>query len=126
MTTERPLSAASEATAAFVDYLMYLGPDHLSRIDQAQMQRLDRLEQDIANAIRAEATADARASALAEVARLRTLLWLMHGHPESLYGDDGERQCARCPLDFKRDPIDRIDMVLLAVASAALAPEAQS
>lgn len=35
---------------------------------------------------------------------LRELLWLRHGCPiVSLYGDDGERQCNHCKIDFKRD-----------------------
>ncbi len=38
---------------------------------------------------------------------LRELLWLHHGH-DSLYGDDGEMQCSRCGLDFKRDNVDNI------------------
>lgn len=34
---------------------------------------------------------------------LRRLLWLRHGcRPLDLYGDDGEMQCSRCGLDFKR------------------------
>jgi hypothetical protein len=32
---------------------------------------------------------------------LRELLWIRHGH-EELYGDDGEMQCGRCGIDFKR------------------------
>ncbi len=39
---------------------------------------------------------------------LRKLLWLSHGH-RALYGDDGEMQCSECMLDFKRDPIERIE-----------------
>lgn len=42
-----------------------------------------------------------------ENAVLRKLLWLNHGHQE-LYADDGEMQCPHCLLDFKRDPIERI------------------
>jgi hypothetical protein len=35
---------------------------------------------------------------------LRQLLWLRHGCPiTALYGDDGEMQCNRCRIDFKRD-----------------------
>lgn len=34
---------------------------------------------------------------------LRRLLWLRHGCPMStLYGDDGEMQCSKCGIDFKR------------------------
>lgn len=33
---------------------------------------------------------------------LRRLLWLRHGC-DGLYGDDGEMQCARCSIDFRRD-----------------------
>ena len=38
---------------------------------------------------------------------LRKLLWLRHGC-EGLYGDDGEMQCGKCRIDFKRDDIDKI------------------
>jgi hypothetical protein len=35
---------------------------------------------------------------------LRHLLFLAHGSPEHyLYGDDGERQCNTCMIDFNRD-----------------------
>lgn len=40
---------------------------------------------------------------------LRELLWIRHGCPMSaLYGDDGEMQCAKCLLDFKRDSAQEI------------------
>jgi hypothetical protein len=39
---------------------------------------------------------------------LRRLLWLRHGH-DGLYGDDGEMQCSRCPLDFLRASPEEID-----------------
>lgn len=43
--------------------------------------------------------------------KLRELLWLSHGH-DGLYGDDGEMQCWRCGgLDFKREPVGRIETV---------------
>jgi hypothetical protein len=42
-----------------------------------------------------------------EVMSLRMLLWLHHGH-DGLYGDDGEMQCAKCGIDFKRDPVASI------------------
>ena len=38
---------------------------------------------------------------------LRELLWLRHGC-NNLYGDDGERQCGACMLDFKRDSAQEI------------------
>lgn len=37
----------------------------------------------------------------------RKELWLNHGH-DMLYGDDGEMQCPRCCLDFKRDSLEHI------------------
>lgn len=41
---------------------------------------------------------------------LRTLLWLTHGCPSSaLYGDDGERQCSACGIDFKRFTPENIE-----------------
>ena len=39
---------------------------------------------------------------------LRYLLWLNHGHVDCLYGDDGEMQCNKCRIDFKRDPVEDI------------------
>ncbi len=40
---------------------------------------------------------------------LRYLLWLNHGCSMiTLYGDDGELQCGKCMLDFKRDSIETI------------------
>jgi len=41
---------------------------------------------------------------------LRKLLWLKHGCSSAfLYGDDGEMQCSRCVIDFKRDSISSIE-----------------
>jgi hypothetical protein len=40
---------------------------------------------------------------------LRQLIWLNHGCDfKSLYGDDGEMQCGKCMIDFKRDPAESI------------------
>ena len=44
-----------------------------------------------------------------EIQTLRYLLWLNHGCSGSLYSDDGEMQCNKCLIDFKRDPIDKIN-----------------
>ena len=39
----------------------------------------------------------------------RELLWLNHGCPVfALYGDDGEMQCGRCCIDFRRMTPDAI------------------
>jgi hypothetical protein len=43
-----------------------------------------------------------------DVKKMRELLWIYHGHFQELYGDDGERQCSRCVIDFKRDTVDEI------------------
>ncbi len=41
---------------------------------------------------------------------LRTLLWLNHGcHISDLYYDDGELQCNKCKIDFKRDSVEFIE-----------------
>lgn len=37
----------------------------------------------------------------------RRILWAYHGCI-GLYGDDGEQQCNRCRIDFKRDPLPTI------------------
>lgn len=47
----------------------------------------------------------------ADEKKLRYLLWLNHGHPEALYGDDGEMQCSHYDhylIDFKRDSVEDI------------------
>ncbi len=47
--------------------------------------------------------------------KYRRLLWLSHAkytHSANLYGDDGEMQCNKCSLDFKRDPIEKIEQKL--------------
>ena len=42
--------------------------------------------------------------------QLRQILWLRHGcEISALYGDDGEMQCSRCRLDFKRDSAEAIE-----------------
>lgn len=41
--------------------------------------------------------------------KLREMLWLMHGcNISALYGDDGEKQCSKCLIDFKRMPVSTI------------------
>ena len=40
---------------------------------------------------------------------LRKIWWMYHGdHYGALYGDDGELQCSKCMIDFKRDSMDEI------------------
>jgi hypothetical protein len=40
---------------------------------------------------------------------LRKMLWIRHGCDYyALYGDDGEMQCCKCGIDFKRDPAETI------------------
>lgn len=56
-----------------------------------------------------------------ELETLRHLLWLRHGCPtDALYGDDGELQCAKCGVDFKRMTAGQIDQVFVCQARAAL------
>lgn len=44
---------------------------------------------------------------------LRNLLFNQHGsNVHYLYGDDGERQCNTCWIDFKRDSVDEIEQKL--------------
>ncbi len=41
---------------------------------------------------------------------LRQLLWLNHGCDlKYLYGDDGEMQCTKCKIDFKRFSAQEIE-----------------
>jgi hypothetical protein len=47
-----------------------------------------------------------------ETATLRKLLWLRHGCViATLYGDDGEMQCAACGIDFKRASAEEIERI---------------
>lgn len=47
-----------------------------------------------------------------EIRELRRLLFLRHGCPsECLYGDDGEMQCGKCVIDFKRDSVQKIEII---------------
>lgn len=42
--------------------------------------------------------------------KLRFLLWLNHGCSfPVLYGDDGEMQCNKCMIDFKRNSVEEIE-----------------
>lgn len=57
----------------------------------------------------------------ADLAALRMLLWLRHGCPSSvLYGDDGEMQCAKCLIDFKRATVPEIEAVFERLGMATL------
>ena len=52
--------------------------------------------------------AKAKVNVEAEV-MLRELLWIRHGcELFTLYGDDGEMQCHKCGIDFKRDTPEQI------------------
>jgi hypothetical protein len=55
------------------------------------------------------APAKACAASEAENKSLRRLLWLRHASDHIGYGDDGEMQCSRCRIDFKRDSAEQID-----------------
>lgn len=45
---------------------------------------------------------------------LRQLLWLNHGCAVStLYGDDGEMQCSKCGIDFKRMPAIELEAAFI-------------
>lgn len=62
------------------------------------------------------------APVLREIAELRRVVWLNHGHakvPLALYGDDGELQCKVLPsTDFKRGTPDLIEWHLDAALTA--------
>jgi len=52
---------------------------------------------------------------------LRELLWLRHGCDfKYLYGDDGEMQCSKCQIDFKRMPPIMIKNQFVAIGLAKL------
>ena len=61
---------------------------------------------------------DALDKAEAENEDLRRMLWLNHGCSSALYGDDGEMQCQRHALDFKRQSIDELKAGFLRAALA--------
>ena len=49
-----------------------------------------------------------------EIIKLREMVWLMHGCSISLlYGDDGEMQCSKCRIDFKRMSANEIKALLI-------------
>lgn len=55
---------------------------------------------------------DALEAAQLDSERLRKLLWIRHGCSISaLYGDDGELQCGRCLIDFKRLTAEKIESI---------------
>ena len=52
---------------------------------------------------------------------LRRRLWINHGcHSSALYGDDGEMQCGKCLLDFKRASVKYLDAKLTEIAMRRL------
>ena len=52
----------------------------------------------------------------------RRLLWLRHGCEQiALYGDDGEMQCNKCMLDFRRMTASEIDDHFLDAGQKAFA-----
>lgn len=53
---------------------------------------------------------EAKAEATGDALEARRLLWLNHGHPKFLYGDDGEMQCQACgeTWDYKRAPLENV------------------
>jgi hypothetical protein len=51
--------------------------------------------------------------------KYRRALWLRHGHM-ALYGDDGEMQCGKCVIDFKRTSLEVIEAKLQQLAMDAL------
>ena len=52
---------------------------------------------------------------------LRRLLWIRHGCPFSaLYGDDGEMQCGKCVIDFKRTSVELIEKRFIKINEPAI------
>lgn len=71
-------------------------------------RRIDRITAEYNRARKERDTAQKQlAQSQQENKELRKWLWLRHGH-DALYGDDGEMQCGRCVLDFKRQPVAEI------------------
>ena len=68
----------------------------------------------------ADAGARAREQAIEEENKaLREMLWLRHGCL-ALYGDDGEMQCGKCVIDFKRAEPQQIAARFEQIGRAAL------
>jgi hypothetical protein len=44
--------------------------------------------------------------------KYRTELWAGHGHSE-IYGDDGEMQCCRCGVDYRRDDLSKVEQAAM-------------
>lgn len=58
----------------------------------------------------------------AENRALRKLLWLRHHQTTAgLYGDDGEMQCGRCMIDFKRNTAEEIEQRFFAINQPVIA-----
>ncbi len=55
----------------------------------------------------------------ADLKALRRMLWLRHGCA-GLYGDDGEMQCGKCLIDFRRDPVIQIERRFLEIGHQTL------
>jgi len=52
-----------------------------------------------------------------EILKLRSMLWLSHGH-KGMYGDDGEMQCGECAheygfWDWRRTDINEIEAKMI-------------
>jgi len=51
---------------------------------------------------------------------MRRLLWMMHGADHVLYGDDGEMQCSKCMIDFKRMSAQDIERKFWEIGNKAI------
>jgi hypothetical protein len=60
-----------------------------------------------------------RDALLVDTMALRKMVWLSHGCV-GIYGDDGEMQCGKCVIDFRRDPVDEINRRLMLLRVAAM------
>jgi Restriction alleviation protein Lar len=67
--------------------------------NRPRFNRLQSGAQDVANTL-SETVKEAEEVEL----ELRQLMWAGHGHL-GIYGDDGEMQCAKCRVDYKRAPL---------------------
>ena len=82
----------------------------LEVIDQSADEASSLSAQNSYQAMRIEELEAENAALKADEKKLRHLLFMAHGSEEHyLYGDDGERHCNACWIDFNKDSPDEIE-----------------
>lgn len=118
--------AAKIASESLLDYA-----EELAAVVRADAAKIGPLAEDLELAQRSAEVSHKQgvlgwkkwSDAINESRLLRKLLWLRHGH-DGLYGDDGEMQCGRCGVDFKRQSAAEIDEAFYNAGLRALSEKA--